>query len=143
MVGAVVWSCCLIALKDEPSASMRINLARNTYPAGRARDCAMLLRSECCCLVSKISLPVADSLDANRLVMVTLRQATSCGRLFSRKEGSTGDYGRGNFEAIWWSPQQMENLDPSNPPPKNTRVTLSNWEYSGPVGGPHPDTVDF
>jgi len=59
MVGAVVWSCRLIALKEEPSASMRINLARNTYPAGRARDWAMLLRSECCCLVSKISLSIA------------------------------------------------------------------------------------
>ena len=34
-------------------------LARNTYPAGRERDWAMLLRSDCCCLVSKISLPVA------------------------------------------------------------------------------------
>jgi hypothetical protein len=34
-------------------------LARNTYPAGRDRDWAMLLRSECCCGVSKISLPEA------------------------------------------------------------------------------------
>ena len=59
MVGAVVWSCRLIALKEEPSATMRINLARNTYPAGSERDWAMLLRSDCCCLVSKISLPVA------------------------------------------------------------------------------------
>src|ERR1039458_4721692 len=59
MVGAVVCNCRLIALKDEPSASRRINLARNTYPAGRARDWAMLLRSDCCCLVSKTSLPVA------------------------------------------------------------------------------------
>ena len=30
-----------------------------SYPAGRARNWAMLLRSECCCWVSKISLPVA------------------------------------------------------------------------------------
>ena len=59
MVGAVVLSCSLIALKDAPSASIRINLARNTYPAGRERDWAMLLRSERCCWVSKISLPVA------------------------------------------------------------------------------------
>ena len=55
----MVWSCRLIALKDAPWASIRINLARNTYPAGRARDWAMLLRSKCCCCVSKISLPVA------------------------------------------------------------------------------------
>jgi hypothetical protein len=31
------------ALKDAPSASIRISLARNTYPAGRERDWAMLL----------------------------------------------------------------------------------------------------
>ena len=48
-----------MALKDAPSASIRISLARNTYPAGRERDWAMLLRSECCCWVSKISLPLA------------------------------------------------------------------------------------
>jgi hypothetical protein len=41
-VGAVVWSWRLIALNDAPSASIRINLARNTYPAGRERDWAML-----------------------------------------------------------------------------------------------------
>ena len=39
------------ALKDQPSASMTINVARHTYPAGRARDWAMLFRSDCCCLV--------------------------------------------------------------------------------------------
>ena len=38
MVGAVVASLCLIALNDAPSASIRISLARNTYPAGRDRD---------------------------------------------------------------------------------------------------------
>jgi hypothetical protein len=52
-------SCRLIALKDAPSANIRIDLARNTYPAGRARDWAMLRRSECCCWVSKISLQLA------------------------------------------------------------------------------------
>lgn len=55
MVGAVVWSCRLIALKDEPSASMRINLARNTYLAGSARDWAMLVRSDCCCLGKSVN----------------------------------------------------------------------------------------
>jgi hypothetical protein len=49
----------------------------------------------------------------------------------------------GTFESMWWSSQQMENIDPNNPPPKTTRVTLSKWEYSDPVGVPHPDTVDF
>lgn len=49
----------------------------------------------------------------------------------------------GTFEAMWWSTQQMENIDPNNPPPKGTRVMLTKWEYSDPVGVPHPDTVDF
>ena len=44
MVGAVVASRCLIALNDAPSASIRIGLARKTYPAGRDRDWAMRLK---------------------------------------------------------------------------------------------------
>ena len=39
-------------------ASIRISLARNTYPAGSERDWAMLLRSKCCCRVSRTSLPL-------------------------------------------------------------------------------------
>jgi hypothetical protein len=35
---AVVRSRCLMALKDAPSASIRMSLARKTYPAGRERD---------------------------------------------------------------------------------------------------------
>src|SRR5438552_12311337 len=82
MVGAVVCSWRLIALKDEPSASIRINLARNTYPAGRARDWAMLLRSDCCCLGEQdFAASSHDSFDANSLVMVTLRQVTSSVRV--------------------------------------------------------------
>jgi hypothetical protein len=38
MVGAVVPNRCLIVLNDAPSASIKISLARNTYPAGRDRD---------------------------------------------------------------------------------------------------------
>jgi hypothetical protein len=49
----------LDGVERRPPASIRIDLARNTYPAGKSRDWAMLLRSECCCLVSKISLPLA------------------------------------------------------------------------------------
>jgi hypothetical protein len=37
IVGAVVCNRCSMALKDGPSASSRINLARNTYPAGKER----------------------------------------------------------------------------------------------------------
>jgi len=38
MVGAVVPSLCLIVRKEAPSASIKISLARNTYPAGSERD---------------------------------------------------------------------------------------------------------
>ena len=38
MVGAVVPSLCLIVRKEAPSASIRISLAQNTYPAGSERD---------------------------------------------------------------------------------------------------------
>lgn len=37
----------------------------------------------------------------------------------------------------------MEGLNPNSPPPKNTEVKLSKWEYSDPIGVPHPDTVDL
>jgi hypothetical protein len=36
----------------------------------------------------------------------------------------------------------MEGMDPNNPPPKETRVVLKRWEYTDPVGVPHPDVVD-
>jgi hypothetical protein len=47
------------------------------------------------------------------------------------------------FTCRWWSEAQMEGLNPNAPPPKNTEVRLTKWEYSDPVGVPHPDTVDF
>lgn len=46
------------------------------------------------------------------------------------------------FACLWWSEAQMEGLNPNAPPPKNTEVKLTKWEYSDPVGVPHPDTVD-
>lgn len=46
------------------------------------------------------------------------------------------------FECFWWSDVQMEGLDPNNPPPKLTSVTIDKWEYSDPIGVPHPDTID-
>jgi len=43
-----------------------------------ARDWAMLLRSDCCCGVSRTSLSIATTNQiANSLVMVTLRQSAS------------------------------------------------------------------
>jgi hypothetical protein len=49
---------------------------------------------------------------------------------------------RVRFTAMWWSKAQMEGLNPNNPPPKNTEIELTRWEYTDPVGVPHPDTVD-
>jgi hypothetical protein len=46
------------------------------------------------------------------------------------------------FTTMWWSKAQMEGLNPNNPPPKNTEVELTRWEYTDPIGVPHPDTVD-
>ena len=46
------------------------------------------------------------------------------------------------FAALWWSQEQMEGLDPNNPPPKNTQVFLTHWEYTDPVGVPNPDVMD-
>jgi len=36
----------------------------------------------------------------------------------------------------------MEGLNPNSPPPKNTEVKLTKWEYSDPVGVPYPDVID-
>lgn len=36
----------------------------------------------------------------------------------------------------------MEGLNPNNPPAKRTRIELKRWEYTDPVGTPHPDIVD-
>jgi hypothetical protein len=46
-----------------------------------------------------------------------------------------------HYECFWWAPEQMVDFDPSHPPPKTTRIRLDHWEYSDPVGVPHPDTV--
>jgi hypothetical protein len=46
------------------------------------------------------------------------------------------------FTCLWWSESQMEGLNPNAPPPKNTEVKLTKWEYSDPVGVPHPDVID-
>ena len=36
----------------------------------------------------------------------------------------------------------MEGLNPNSPPPKNTEVKLTKWEYSDPVGVPYPEVID-
>jgi len=46
------------------------------------------------------------------------------------------------FDCLWWSEPQMDGMDPNHPPPKNTRVKLKRWEYTDPIGVPHPDIVD-
>ena len=47
-----------------------------------------------------------------------------------------------SFACLWWSESQMEGMNPNSPPPKNTEVKLTKWEYSDPIGVPHPDVVD-
>src|SRR5215510_14883647 len=47
-----------------------------------------------------------------------------------------------SFKALWWSQAQMENLNPNSPPPKTQVVELERWEYTDPIGVPHPDTAD-
>jgi hypothetical protein len=37
----------------------------------------------------------------------------------------------------------MNGMDPNNPPPKQTHIVLKRWEYSDPIGVPHPDSVDL
>jgi hypothetical protein len=46
------------------------------------------------------------------------------------------------FRCLWWSEEQMKGLNPNSPPPKATEVTIKRWEYSDPIGAPHPDVVD-
>jgi hypothetical protein len=46
------------------------------------------------------------------------------------------------FRCLWWSPDEMEGMDPEDPPPKRTEVRLTQWEYTDPIGVPHPDVVD-
>jgi hypothetical protein len=36
----------------------------------------------------------------------------------------------------------MEGMNPNAPPPKATDVRITSWEYTDPVGVPHPDVVD-
>jgi hypothetical protein len=68
MVGAVECSCRLMVLKDAPSASIRINRARNTYPVGRERDGAMPLNSPRCSSFSTTSLVGMKTLMLAQLV---------------------------------------------------------------------------
>jgi hypothetical protein len=45
------------------------------------------------------------------------------------------------FRTLWWSDEQMGKFDPNKPPPKETEVVIDKWEYSDPVGVPHPDSM--
>lgn len=48
-----------------------------------------------------------------------------------------------NFTCKWWSEADMDGMNPNAPPPKTTEVKLTKWEYSDPIGVPHPDVVDI
>ncbi len=47
------------------------------------------------------------------------------------------------FQAEWWSEEQMANFDPNDPPPKETTIILERWEPFDPVEDPHPDIFDI
>lgn len=47
------------------------------------------------------------------------------------------------FKCLWWSSAEMVGINPNAPPPKTTETRIAKWEYSDPVGVPHPDTVDI
>ncbi len=46
-----------------------------------------------------------------------------------------------HYECLWWSAYQQAHFNPNHPPPQETRIQLDHWEYSDPVGVPHPDTI--
>lgn len=50
---------------------------------------------------------------------------------------------RVSFRCLWWSAEQMIGLNPNAPPPKTMDVPIQKWEYSDPIGVPHPDVVDL
>ena len=46
-----------------------------------------------------------------------------------------------HYECLWWSSEQMIHLDPNHPPEKRTPTRIDHWEYTDPIGVPHPDVV--
>jgi hypothetical protein len=46
------------------------------------------------------------------------------------------------FSGLWWSEDQLNGMDPNNPPPKTTRHRLQKWEWTGDQWPPAPDVVD-
>jgi len=69
--------------------------------------------------------------------------AGACGQKPTAQEVDAARLGvEVRFTSMWWSQAQMEGLNPNDPPPKNTEVELTRWEYSDPIGVPHPDVVN-
>lgn len=89
-------------------------------------------------------MPATRSRIATTGVLVALLVGdVHCAAHRSAPEDSSGALGmRLEFVCVWWSESQMNGLDPDNPPPKRTSVSLDRWEYTDPVGVPHPDTFD-
>jgi hypothetical protein len=48
-----------------------------------------------------------------------------------------------DFRCLWWSEAQMEGMDPNAPPAKSTEVAIDRWEYTDPIGVPHPEAIDL
>lgn len=74
-------------------------------------------------------------------VVAALASCPSCSR--QQTEATGPDLSTEiSYRALWWSLEQMNGLNPNAPPPKTTDVKLDKWEYSDPIGVPHPDVVD-
>ena len=59
---------------------------------------------------------------------------------FSKDSQANGPGLTLEFSCLWWGPEQM-GIDPNDAPPKTTETFIEKWEYSDPVGVPHPDVV--
>ena len=87
----------------------------------------------------RATMPLRASIAAAAAILF----GASCSRPPAEERATAADLAAHvRFTAMWWSEAQMEGLNPNNPPPKNTEVVLTRWEYTDPVGVPHPDTVD-
>jgi hypothetical protein len=74
MVGFVVPRRSRMVAKVAPSFSSKISLARNTYPAGKDRNWAILVSSLLCCSFSWNIVAVRTTIRVSALLTVTLRQ---------------------------------------------------------------------
>src|SRR5438874_12821838 len=89
-------------------------------------------RSRVCINSSAMTITSMSKRSLSGIALLALAQAAAPGPTLTA-----------HFECLWWSEAQMAQFDPNHPPAKATRVALKIWEYSDPVGVPHPDVVEL